>query len=188
MKKASVILCVNLLATLFFASSSMADADVKRAPNPYTPLDTSPATSFEDPDGFNTGLYYFKGKVHECLSIHSMPLMPDGNSENTEKNEAELFHLTSRLTLLEDAYKDIAAAKPKWLKQTLNSWLLRSARYEEGRNSIRVMEQKDSFLILDECQSLVPYLEKNILKRSLMSQPAKDDGDEPMWTDWRDIK
>lgn len=117
----------------------------------------------------DTGYYYFSGQVHECLMDSALGVIQDA------KVRDELKSKTSRDKLVDDATLAIAQTKPRWLKETLYTWLLRSTRYEEGEDSVRVLWQKDIYLVLDECHSLVPYIEENILKRTVV--PHYDDSD-----------
>lgn len=140
-----------------------------------------------DPPGANTGYYYFSGKVHECLMDSSLGDIQD------EKIKDELKEMTSRKKLLDDATNAIAETKRKWLNETLNIWMLRGARYEEGVDSIKTVWEKDTFLVLDECNSLVPYIEKNIFKREVVPKDDVDDDsvdpdDQNTWKTWQEIK
>lgn len=137
-----------------------------------------------DPQAAGTGYYYFLGKINECLSNNEISYMRD------EGERSELLHETSRGAIYDKASKSLKNTKPQDFDEALDVWLRRSARYEEGVDSIRSILKKDIFMNIDECNLLLPYIRLNIIKKPKdgdMDYP--DDGNmDNAYKTWEEIK
>ena len=107
-----------------------------------------------------SNIYYKKGKIYQCI-------VDNGLVVNDDSIRARLLNATSRDSFNNDAVDVILKSKPEFVKENIETYLILSARYEEGRDNIKLLMGKDPFMSIDECNSLVPYIEKYVLKSPL---------------------
>ncbi|EBQ3682349.1 hypothetical protein ACE09A_002371 [Salmonella enterica] len=131
----------------------------------------------KEPTSSNT--YYKKGKIYQCI-------VDKGLTIDDKKIESKLLDMTSRERFNSDAVDGILKSKPQFVKENIETYLFLSARYEEGRDSIKALIGKDPFMSIDECNLLVPYIEKYILKSDINKKPSATD-DKPLISSWDDM-
>lgn len=130
-------------------------------------------------DPVSASMYYKKGKVYQCV-------MDEGLHISDEKTRKHLLQLTSRELLDNDAVNTIKKAKPQFLDETIKGLLTLSARYEEGKDSVKGLVGKDPFIIIDECHALIPFIEKYILKAPLVK--TSTDNNAPLISSWEELE
>ncbi|OFC62105.1 hypothetical protein [Candidatus Erwinia dacicola] len=94
--------------------------------------------------------------------------------------------MTSRDRFNSDAVDAILKSNPQFVKDNIETYLVLSARYEEGKGSIKALMGKDPFMSIDECNLLVPYIEKYILKSEIKKITAPPD-DKPLISSWDEM-
>lgn len=109
----------------------------------------------EDP--VSASLYYTKGKIYQCVANTGIHIKDKAIRD-------KVLHLTSRTSFDEEMVEAITTSKPQLSEKTITNALILSARYEEGRNSVRGLLGKEPFIFINECKPLIPFIEKYILK------------------------
>ncbi|OFC58163.1 hypothetical protein [Candidatus Erwinia dacicola] len=139
------------------------------------------ATAFAaSKDPTTSNIYYKKGKVYQCI-------VDNGLAIDDEKIKSRLLDITSRDRFNSDAVEGILKSKPQFVKENIETYLFLSARYEEGRNSIRLLMGKDPFMSIDECNLVVPYIEKDILK-SKIKEKSQTQENSPLISSWDELE
>lgn len=133
--------------------------------------------TIKEPTSSNT--YYKKGKIYQCI-------IDNGLSIDDKEIESKLLDMTSRDRFNSDAVDAILKSKPQFVKDNIETYLVLSARYEEGKDSIKALMGKDPFMSIDECNLLVPYIEKYILKSEIKKITAPPD-DKPLISSWDEM-
>lgn len=187
MTKSIIKSTIRLIAIYFYVIFSLfvsnGDVDVK-VKNPalffLIPLIfiSSALATIKEPTSSN--LYYKKGKIYQCI-------VDNGLAIGDEATKNRLLDATSRGRFNSDAVDGILKSKPQFVKENIETYLFLSARYEEGRNSIKVLIGKDPFMSIDECNLLVPYIEKYILK-SKIKEESQTPGDSPLISSWDELE
>ncbi|WP_143557044.1 MULTISPECIES: hypothetical protein [unclassified Serratia (in: enterobacteria)] len=115
-----------------------------------------------DPQGASTAQYYLLGQLNRCLSYSDF-----GLNESIAK---ELKNLSSRDKLLSDADRAITEEPPQFHTTTLHTWMAIYSRYEDGLDNITPMLEKDSFLMIDTCKSVIARYQE-LLASNVKSKP-----------------
>lgn len=132
----------------------------------------------ETKDPVSASLYYTKGKIYQCVTDTGIHI-----KDKTIRDK--VLNLTSRELFDEEMVRVITTSKSQFLKETITKSLILSARYEEGRNSVRGLLGKESFILINECKPLIPFIEKYILKKPIEQKP-KDDT--PLISSWDELE
>ncbi|MGK0706496.1 hypothetical protein ACSFCW_23860 [Yokenella regensburgei] len=141
-------------------------------------VSTSSFAALKEP--INSNAYYKKGKIYQCI-------VENGLAVDDDATKKELLDATSRERFNSDAVDVILKSKSQFVKENIETYLILSARYEEGRNSIKLLEGKSPLMSIDECNQLVPYIEKYVLKSSLKKESSSQDK-QPLISSWDELE